>query len=109
MLRRFGITVLVLFVLAVAGRTLAFAHEGHKHKVLGTVTMAPYQFPVSGLTAGSYTFAAKATDNTGASTLSNAATVLVNSLPTVTLIAPAAGTIFTAPASGAEGARCRAS
>lgn len=40
MLRRFGITILVLFVLAVAGRTLAFAHEGHKHKVLGTVTMA---------------------------------------------------------------------
>jgi len=38
--RRFGIALLALFVLAVAGRTLAFAHEGHQHKVLGTVTMA---------------------------------------------------------------------
>lgn len=38
MTRRFGITLLA-FVLAVAGGTLVFAHEGHKHKVLGTVTM----------------------------------------------------------------------
>ena len=40
MTRRFGLTLLALFVLAVAGRTLAFAHEGHQHKVLGTITMA---------------------------------------------------------------------
>jgi len=40
MTRRFGITLLALFVLVVAGHTTAFAHEGHKHKVLGTVTMA---------------------------------------------------------------------
>jgi hypothetical protein len=40
MTRRFGIALLVLFMLAVAGRILAFAHEGHQHKVLGTVTMA---------------------------------------------------------------------
>ena len=40
MTRRFGIALLALFMLAVAGRTLAFGHEGHPHKVLGTVTMA---------------------------------------------------------------------
>jgi hypothetical protein len=40
MLRRFAITMLAVFVLAVAGRNLAFAHDGHQHKVLGTVTMA---------------------------------------------------------------------
>lgn len=40
MTRRFGIALLALFVLAVAGGTPAFAHEGHTHKVLGTVTMA---------------------------------------------------------------------
>jgi len=39
MTRRGGITLLA-FMLVVAGGTLAFAHEGHKHKVLGTVTMA---------------------------------------------------------------------
>ena len=38
--RRFGITILALFVLTVGGWTATFAHEGHKHKVLGTVTMA---------------------------------------------------------------------
>lgn len=40
MTRRFGIALFALFVLAVAGETPAFAHEGHTHKVLGTVTMA---------------------------------------------------------------------
>ena len=40
MTRRFGVAFLVLFMLAVAGRTMTLAHEGHQHKVLGTVTMA---------------------------------------------------------------------
>ena len=40
MTRRVGIALLALFVLTVGGWTAAFAHEGHKHKVLGTVTMA---------------------------------------------------------------------
>ena len=40
MTRRIGVALLVLFMLAVAERPLAFAHEGHPHKVLGTVTMA---------------------------------------------------------------------
>ena len=40
MTRRFGIVILALFVLTVGSWTATFAHEGHKHKVLGTVTMA---------------------------------------------------------------------
>ncbi len=40
MTRRFGIALVALFVLSVAGGSSALAHEGHAHKVLGTVTMA---------------------------------------------------------------------
>lgn len=40
MTRRFCITLLAVFVLAVVTRAPAFAHPGHEHKVLGTVTMA---------------------------------------------------------------------
>lgn len=39
MTRRVCIALLASFVLA-GGWTVALAHEGHKHKVLGTVTMA---------------------------------------------------------------------
>ncbi|MCA1586095.1 MAG: hypothetical protein LC791_15450 [Acidobacteria bacterium] len=40
MTRRFGITLLASFVLAVVTLAAVFAHPGHEHKVLGTVTMA---------------------------------------------------------------------
>ena len=40
MTRRFNITLLALFVLAVTAGAPAFAHEGDEHKVLGTVMMA---------------------------------------------------------------------
>ena len=40
MTRRFCIVLLTLFVVVVAGRDQAFPHEGHPHKVLGTVTTA---------------------------------------------------------------------
>lgn len=39
MTRRFGMTLLAL-ALAFAASAPLFAHPGHKHKVLGTVTMA---------------------------------------------------------------------
>lgn len=38
--RPFGIALAAVFGLAVAGASPARAHEGHAHKVLGTVTMA---------------------------------------------------------------------
>jgi uncharacterized protein YndB with AHSA1/START domain len=40
MARHFGIALLALCVLGVGSRTVANAHEGHDHKILGTVTMA---------------------------------------------------------------------
>lgn len=39
MTRRFGMTLIALFVLAVASGAPALAHPGHEQKVLGTVTM----------------------------------------------------------------------
>jgi hypothetical protein len=40
MTRRFGATFLALAVLALVSGANVFAHEGHEHKVMGTVTMA---------------------------------------------------------------------
>lgn len=43
MTRRFGTALPALFVLTAGGWTATFAHEGDKHKVLGTVTTAASQ------------------------------------------------------------------
>lgn len=40
MMKRFLATVLALAVLALASGARLLAHEGHEHKVMGTVTMA---------------------------------------------------------------------
>lgn len=40
MTRRFTLTLLTAFALVVLPVSLALAHPGHEHKVLGTVTMA---------------------------------------------------------------------
>jgi uncharacterized Zn ribbon protein len=40
MTKRFGATLLALAVLALGSGGNLFAHEGHEHKVMGTVTMA---------------------------------------------------------------------
>jgi len=68
--------------------------------LLGTDAIAPYELALSGLTAGTYEFTARATDSNGASTDSAPITVTVtnpNQPPTVILTAPADGTLFTAP------------
>jgi chitodextrinase/regulation of enolase protein 1 (concanavalin A-like superfamily) len=54
--------------------------------LLGTSTSAPYSFNWTSVPAGSYSLTAKATDNLGAVTASNAASVTVNS--TTSLPAP---------------------
>ncbi len=62
---------------------------------------APYEFVVSGLGAGNYSYLARATDNTGSATDSTPITVNVsrpNLPPSVALTAPANGVNFTAPA-----------
>ncbi|MFN8436191.1 MAG: cellulase family glycosylhydrolase [Cytophagales bacterium] len=63
--------------------------------LLSTVTTAPYTFTWSNVAAGSYTISAIATDNSGANTTSNVATILVqnpNIAPTVTITNPTTGT-----------------
>jgi hypothetical protein len=40
MTRRIAIAFLVLTAMAAGSRVQLFAHEGHEHKVMGTVTMA---------------------------------------------------------------------
>ena len=40
MMKRLSVLVLALAVLTLSTGTRLFAHEGHEHKVMGTVTMA---------------------------------------------------------------------
>ncbi|MBI5382383.1 MAG: Ig-like domain-containing protein [Opitutae bacterium] len=58
-----------------------------------------YRFTLSAsLPPGSYVFTARATDDRGAATVSSAATVLVNALPTVAFTTPTPGAMLVAPA-----------
>ncbi|MEO7799737.1 MAG: Ig-like domain-containing protein, partial [Opitutaceae bacterium] len=66
--------------------------------LLGESLSAPYQFAVSGLAAGNYSFTAVATDNSGATTPSSTVSVIVNALPAVALTSPVTGASGTAPA-----------
>ena len=68
---------------------------------IGQSTATPYSFNVTGLSAGSYTYFARATDNSGATADSTAISVTVNSPnqpPVVSITSPANGATFTAPA-----------
>jgi hypothetical protein len=72
--------------------------------LVGTDTSSPYTYTWSGVAAGTYSITAVAQDNAGATTTSAARTVTVsppssNQPPVVSLTAPAAGAVFTAPAS----------
>lgn len=66
--------------------------------LVGTATSAPYSVTLPGLSAGTYSFTAVATDNSGATTTSAAISVKVNAAPAVTLTSPTTGASFTAPA-----------
>jgi hypothetical protein len=67
---------------------------------LGEALAAPYQLALTGLTAGSYTFKARAIDNSNAATDSAAVTITVgvNQPPIVSLTSPTTGTTLIAPA-----------
>jgi len=70
---------------------------------LGEDTSSPYSYSWTNAAAGSYSLTAKATDNAGATTTSSSASITVNTVggnvaPVVSLTAPAAGAVFTAPA-----------
>jgi uncharacterized repeat protein (TIGR01451 family) len=66
--------------------------------LLGTDTTSPYSLTWTNVSAGSYSIAAKATDNLGAVTTSVPITIIVNALPNVSISSPASGTTFFAPA-----------
>ncbi|HEY4248180.1 MAG TPA: LamG-like jellyroll fold domain-containing protein [Lacunisphaera sp.] len=68
---------------------------------IGEDANAPYNFPVSGLNAGNYSYFARVTDNTGATADSSTISITVSSPnlpPTVALTAPVDGATFIAPA-----------
>jgi hypothetical protein len=70
--------------------------------LIGTDATAPYSYTWTGVAAGNYTISARVTDNLGATTISNAASItviaLVNQAPTVTLTSPANNSSANAPA-----------
>jgi hypothetical protein len=65
---------------------------------LTTVSGSPYTYAWTNVAGGNYTLTAKATDDKGAITTSAATAISVNRAPTVTLTAPANGTLLAAPA-----------
>jgi hypothetical protein len=66
--------------------------------LIGTATSAPYDVTVSNAAAGVLNLTATATDNRGASSTSASVTVIVNSLPSVSLTSPSSNAAFKAPA-----------
>jgi RHS repeat-associated protein len=67
--------------------------------LVATATAAPYSVSLANVAPGTHGYTARATDNNGAVTASAAVSVIVNTLPTVSLTSPAAGASFNAPAS----------
>ena len=68
---------------------------------LGVDTTTPYSITWSNVAAGTYSLTAKATDNRGAATTSSPVTITVsapNTGPTVSITAPANGSVYMAPA-----------
>jgi len=64
---------------------------------LGIDTTDPYSVAVNSLAAGNYTLSAIATDNLGAKA-TNSVSLVVNALPTASIIGPTNGQSFVAPA-----------
>src|SRR5712692_3428069 len=66
--------------------------------LVGTATAAPFGMTLANVAAGVHTLTTRATDNLGLSTTSAAVSVQVDTLPTVSITAPANNAGFTAPA-----------
>lgn len=67
--------------------------------LIGTVNTAPYSLTWTGVSAGTYSLTARATDNRGAFGVSGPITFICNALPTVSITSPANNAMFTPPAS----------
>jgi hypothetical protein len=63
-------------------------------QLVHTDTSAPYQYNQPALAVGSYTFSAKAYDNSGATAQSNTVNVRINARPQVSIIRPADGASY---------------
>ena len=76
---------------------------GGSGSLLGSSTTSPYNYTVTGLVAGTYTYYAIATDSYGVSTTSSTITLTVTSgtpsLPVVSITSPANGSTYTAGSS----------
>ena len=70
---------------------------------LGNVSVAPFNFTVSSLAAGNYTFTAKAFDNLGATTVSAPVIVYVQTNSTISSIATVSGAGFQFTLNGIAG------
>lgn len=66
---------------------------------VGTDIEAPYEFQWNGVPSGTYSLTAKAYDTRGGATVSSVSMLVVDDVPTVSLTAPAAGTVINAPGS----------
>ncbi len=66
---------------------------------LGETTSPPFDFTWTNAPAGTNTLTARATDNLGSTTMSLPVTVLLNGGPTVAIVSPVNGSIFSVPAS----------
>jgi hypothetical protein len=67
--------------------------------LIATLASAPYSFSDNALAPGTYGYTARAYDNDGAVASSAVVNVVVNALPAVAIVAPAAGSILPPPAS----------
>ncbi len=66
--------------------------------MLGTSTASPYTFTWTNLASGNYIITARATDNGALITTSSPINISVNEPPTISIINPAGGTDYSAPA-----------
>ena len=66
--------------------------------LLASDTTAPFSFTWNGVTAGTHTLTAVATDSNGNVTVSEPVSFRVNAAPSVSLTSPAAHAVFSAPA-----------
>jgi hypothetical protein len=66
---------------------------------IGESAAPPYAIVWPGVGPGAYLLTARATDDSGTSTVSAPIPILVNASPSVAIVTPAPGEIFTAPAS----------
>jgi hypothetical protein len=91
-----GETVSIAAAAADSDGTVAKVEFYNGTSLLGTDTSAPYSYSWTNVSAGEYSITAKATDNKGAVTTSEAVkiTVLANASPTISLTSPSTGAQF---------------